>query len=150
MMKTTIAPLALCCATLLGVPGTASALCVKVEKANLRQGPGTRFEKSWQVYEYMPLKKIGRRGDWYKVADVDGDTHWVHRKLVTDSMHCAVVKVDSANVRSGPGTGYAKSPLSPVGRYYSFKVIGRKGAWVKVRDELFAQGWMARKLLWVR
>ncbi len=150
MSKRTIAPLVVCCAALIAVPITASAFCVNVEKANLRQGPGTGFEKSWEVYEYMPLKKIGQQGDWYKVEDVDGDVHWVYRKLVTDNLHCAVVKVDKANVRTGPGTGYAKSALGPVEQYYSFKVIGTKGAWVKVHDEVFDEGWIAQKLLWVQ
>jgi uncharacterized protein YgiM (DUF1202 family) len=81
---------------------------------------------------------------------VDGDTHWVYDRLVTGDMQCAVVKVDKANVRTGPGTNYAKSPLSPVERYYSFKVLGQKDGWVKVQDEVFNSGWVSSKLLWIR
>lgn len=149
MKEKTAAPVALFCAALL-IPGTASALCVKASEANLRQGPGTQFEKSWEVFQYMPLKKIGQRGKWIMVKDVDGDTHWVYSRLVTSAIRCAVVKVDKANVRSGPGTGYAKSPLSPVDKYYSFKIIGSKGKWLKVQDEVFNDGWMAKSLLWTQ
>ncbi len=149
MTKKSLAPIALLGATLL-LPGSASALCIGVSEANLRQGPGTHYEKSWEVFKYMPLRKIEEAGKWTKVEDVDGDIHWVYSRLATSGMHCAVVKVDKANVRTGPGTHYAKSPLSPVEKYYSFKIIDTKGAWVKVQDEVFNDGWVARSLLWTQ
>jgi SH3-like domain-containing protein len=149
MTEKTAAPIVLFCAALT-LPGTAFALCIKAPEANLRQGPSTRYEKSWEVFKYMPLRKIGQRGKWYQVKDVDGDTHWVYNRLVTGSMRCAVVKVDKANMRNGPGTKYAKSPLSPVEKYYAFKVTGSKGRWVKVEDEMHNEGWVAKWLLWIQ
>ena len=149
MTKHSFAPIALLSAALVA-PATASALCIGVPEANLRQGPATQYEKSWEVFKYMPLKKIGQEGKWYKVEDVDGDIHWVYSRLTTNGMRCAVVKVDKANVRTGPGTRFAKSPLSPVDKYYSFKIIDSKGAWVKVQDEVFNDGWVAKSLLWTQ
>lgn len=134
----------------LAVPAAASALCVKVPEANLRQGPGTQYEKSWEVFRYMPFKKIGQQGNWYRVRDVDGDTHWVYSNLLSSKMHCAVVKVDKANVRNGPGTNYPQAQFSPVEKYYSFKVTGTKGNWVKVQDDVFNEGWVFKSLLWVQ
>jgi len=128
----------------------AYALCVNVPKANLRSGPGTRYERTWQVFKYMPFKRLARKGNWFKVIDVDGDIHWIYRKLVTDKFKCAVVKVDKANVRSGPGTNYEKNILSPAFKYYSFKVLKIKGSWVKVEDEYGDTGWIFRRLLWIQ
>ncbi len=128
----------------------ASALCVNVPEANLRKGPGTNFDISWEVFKYMPLQKIAQQGDWYQVRDVDGDEHWVYRQLVTDRMRCAVVKVDKVNVRTGPGTNHAASPLSPVEQYYSFKVLKTQGDWVRVEDEVFNEGWVYKPLLWLQ
>ncbi len=128
----------------------ASALCVNVPKANLRSGPGVNHEKTWQVFKYMPFKKLARKGNWYKVKDVDGDIHWIYRKLVTNKFRCAVVKVEKANVRSGPGTKFKKNILSPAFKYYSFKVLDIKGSWVKVKDEYGDTGWIFRKLLWIQ
>lgn len=142
-------PAALLCAASLCTPALASPLCVKASEANLRQGPGTQYEKSWKVYQYMPLDKIGQRGKWYKVRDLDGDSHWIYNGLVSKSLRCAVVKATEANVRRGPGTGYAKSELSPVEKYYSFKVIATEGRWVRVEDEIVNEGWIARSLLWM-
>ncbi len=126
------------------------ALCVNVPEANLRNGPGTKFKKTWEVFKYMPFNRISAKGNWYKVKDVDGDTHWVYKKLVSDKFRCAVVKVDKANVRKGPGTKFGKSALSPALKYDSFKVIKTKSSWVQVIDEFDDKGWISRKLLWVQ
>lgn len=127
----------------------AGALCVSVPEANLRGGPGTKYGKTWEVFKYMPFKRLSQKGNWYKVQDVDNDKHWIYRKLVTDRYDCAVVKVNKANVRSGPGTRFEKKYYSPSLKYDSYKVLKRKGEWVKVLDEFGEIGWIFRKLLWI-
>jgi SH3-like domain-containing protein len=127
----------------------AAALCVNVPEANLRSGPGTKYEKTWMVYKYMPFKKIKQQGSWIKVEDVDGDRHWIYKKLVTSRIRCAVVKAKKANIRSGPGTQYSKSS-EPAVKYDSFKVLKKKSSWVKVVDEFGISGWIFRKLLWIQ
>lgn len=128
---------------------SAYGLCVKAPKANLRSGPGTNYEKTWHVFKYFPFKKIGKKGNWYKVKDVDGDMHWIYRKLVTGNFDCAVVKTNVANVRSGPGTNFDTRYFSPAVKYDSFRVLKRQGKWVKVIDEFGDKGWIYRKLLWI-
>jgi SH3-like domain-containing protein len=130
--------------------GSVSALCVKAPEANLRSGPGTRYEKLWEVFQYMPLKRVGKKGSWYKVSDVDGDKYWVYAPLVTTKYKCAVVRKDKANVRSGPGTEYRQLPMSPALKYYSFKVLKTQGKWVKVVDEYGDEGWVYRPLVWIQ
>ncbi len=147
-MKTALLSTSLLAGLML-ISAPASALCVKVSEANLRQGPGTQYEKSWEVYAYMPFRELSRQGDWYKVADVDGDQHWIHGNLVSKSLRCAVVKKPKANVRTGPGTRYSLSDLGSVEKYYSFKVLEERGGWVKVEDDVDNVGWMAGSLLWM-
>ena len=129
---------------------SASALCVNVSEANLRAGPGSNQEKTWTVFKYMPFSKLSSKGNWFKVKDVDGDVHWIYNKLVTNKYKCAVVKTETVNVRSGPGTNYKKNILSPSPKYSSFKVIDTKGPWVKVEDEYGDAGWIHKNLLWVQ
>ena len=140
-------------ASLLIFSSYANALCVNVPIANLREGPGTNYQKTWEVLRYMPLKKIGEKktneGKWFNVEDVDGDVYWIHSKLVTFKFNCAVVKVEEVNIRKGPGTNYRKNPNGPGTRYDSFKVIGRKGKWVKVQNEYQGVGWIFRKYVWI-
>lgn len=128
----------------------AHALCVNVTEANLRTGPGIKYDKSWEVFKYMPFEKITKKGNWYKVRDVDGDVHWIYKKLVTGSFQCAVVKKDKSNIRSGPGTKYSKKFLSPAIKYDAFKVLKKQKSWVNVIDEFGDTGWIYRNLVWIR
>ncbi len=130
----------------------AQALCVNTAKANIRTGPGTDYEIVWEVYRYMPFRKVGSSlsGDWYAVKDVDGDVSWIYRKLVTGKYRCVVVKAEEVNVRKGPGTNYQKSALSPAKKYYSYRFLKRQGSWIKIRDDRGVSGWVHRKFLWVQ
>lgn len=130
---------------------SAHALCVKVPKANVRSGPGTGYEIIWEVYKYMPFRKMGvsLSGEWYAVGDVDGDVNWIHRSLLTGSYDCAVVKTAQVNIRSGPGTNYPKASFSPAKQYHTFKVLKKKGKWYKLRDEWGDTGWIHKNFLWI-
>lgn len=134
---------------ILSMSGSTQAVCVKTSEANLRSGPGTKYEKTWEVFKYMPFQKLKRRGNWYKVRDFEGDEHWIYRKLLTDKYNCAVVKVDKANIRTGPGTQYSEAVMVPGAMYDSFKVLKVKGDWANVMDEYGDSGWIYRKLLWI-
>ncbi len=130
----------------------ANALCVNTQRANVRIGPGENYEVIWEVYKYMPFVKVGfsLSGEWYAVSDIDQDVNWIHKRLVTDKYKCAVVKTEVVNVRTGPGTNYSKSSLSPAKIYYSYKIMKRKGMWVKVMDEWGDIGWIHRNYLWIQ
>ncbi|MFC1769912.1 SH3 domain-containing protein [Nitrospirota bacterium] len=130
--------------------GNASALCVKEAEANLRSGPGTQYEKLWEVFQYMPFKKISKKGQWYKIQDVAKDVYWIYAPLTTSSYKCAVVKDDKANIRKGPGTNHEQTSASPAMKYYSFKVLKIKGDWVQVKDEYGDTGWIFKPLLWIQ
>lgn len=135
---------------ILAFSGSASALCVKAREANLRSGPGTKYEKLWEVFQYMPFKKVEKRGNWYKVKDFTGDVYWIIGNLITSKYKCAVVKGDKANIRKGPGTHFEETDMSPALQFYSFKVLEIKGQWVKIKDENKYVGWIYRPLLWVQ
>ena len=78
---------------------SATALCIKNEKANLRKGPGTKYEKLWQVFQYMPFKLLKTKGDWKLVEDLDGDTYWVYAPLTTQEYKCASIKNNETKKR---------------------------------------------------
>lgn len=137
-------------ASLMLIVSNAEALCVSADTANLRSGPSTRSEKVWEVYRYMPFKQVSSKGPWRRVRDVDGDTYWIHSKLVTSKYKCAVVKSDEANVRTGPGTKYRKARINPAYRYYSYKVLEVRGTWVKVINQYRDIGWIYKPLLWIQ
>lgn len=130
---------------------TLFGLCVESQTANLRSGPSTNYPKSWEVYKYMPFKLIKRKGDWYHVQDLEGDKHWVYKKLVTSKFKCAAVKVSKANLRTGPGTRYPQSVVYPsADKYESFKVLKTKDGWALLQDMDGDKLWVSKKLLWIQ
>lgn len=135
---------------IIGLSLPAFALCVSVKKANLRSGPSTNKQVTWEVFKYMPLRKIKKQGSWYQVKDFEGDTHWAHKKIVTSKFKCAVVKAKKANLRTGPGTKFKKpTDLPSVDRFTVFKLEQIKGKWAKVKDSFGDSYWVARSLIWI-
>ncbi len=58
---------------------------VKVKKANLRTGPGTRYKLASDlpsVEKYTVFKVAKIKGEWAKVTDSFGDSYWIFRKLL--------------------------------------------------------------------
>jgi SH3-like domain-containing protein len=128
----------------------AEALCVNKSKANLRKGPGLKFEKKWQVFKFMPFDQIGKKGAWYRVKDIDGDIYWIFDKLVSKKLKCAVAKKNGTNLREGPGTKFPKVPWAPVDKYFSMKVLQVKNNWVRVEDSVGDKAWIYRPLVWIQ
>ena len=128
----------------------AEALCVKGKRANLRQGPGLNYKKLWEVFKYMPFRQLGKKGDWLRIQDLDGDIYWLHKRLTTTSIKCAVIKQDKTNMRIGPGTHFKQAPWSPVDKYFSMKVLEVKKNWVRVVDSEGDKAWVYRPLVWIK
>jgi SH3-like domain-containing protein len=136
---------------LMGIQG-ANGACVRAPEANLRVGPGAHYEVAWTVYRYFPLRKVGTSlsGRWYAVEDIDGDIFWIHRSLITEQYRCGAVSSAKVNVRTGPGVHFGKVFLEPAEKFYSFRVLQRKGAWIKVRDMDNNTGWVRRDYCRIR
>lgn len=123
----------------------ASMVSVKVETANMRQGPGTGTAVLWQLHHGYPLQVVDRRNTWIKVRDFEGDEGWVSRRLTGRTAH-HVVKVPTANLRGGPGTGHRIVGKAEYGEL--LRTLERRGDWVHVRRADQQKGWIARRLLW--
>lgn len=118
---------------------------VGVDSLNMREGPGTSAPVLWKLSRGYPLQVVDRQGNWLKVRDFEGDDGWVARSLTSRTPH-HVVKSATANLRSGPGTGYRIKGRVDYGE--TVRTLGRQGSWVKVQHHSLGQGWVARNLLW--
>lgn len=130
--------------------GTGSAMAqsmvsVKGSTLNMREGPGTRHPVLWSLSRGYPLQVVKRQGDWLQVKDFEGDGGWVARSLTSSAPH-HVVKVPTANLRSGPGTRYRIKGKMEYGE--TLRTLQKQGQWVKVRHESLGQGWVSRRLVW--
>lgn len=54
---------------------------VKVNKGNIRSGPGTNYEQVGKVVRDVILQKIEQKGDWLQVRHPQL-TGWIHKNLV--------------------------------------------------------------------
>jgi len=116
------------------------------ERVNMRSGPGANHAVLWELGEGYPLKVLGTKGKWLKVADFEGDVGWVAAKLVNRKPHL-IVKKPVVNIRSGPGTKYKLVGKANYGVVFKTLKQGRNG-WVKVKHENGLSGWVKRTLLW--
>lgn len=129
------------------MPGLALAerLSIKVPKANIRSGPGTKYEIIWQVGRYYPVQIIKKSGHWYQFSDYEGDAGWASDKLLGKQATVITVK-DKCNVRSGPGSKYPVIFTSEKG--VAFKVLKKQGKWIKIQHPDGDRGWIYKTLVW--
>jgi len=120
-------------------------LCVTSPRANLREGPGREHRITWEVNRFMPLIQVEQQGEWIKVRDVDGDTHWIFAELVTERIDCVTIKELRANVRRQPSSSARK--WFTVEKYTSFKRVETKGKWVNIEYEGESM-WVFHTLVW--
>jgi SH3-like domain-containing protein len=123
----------------------AEYVSVKREAVNMRSGPGTNHAPMWRLPKDYPLRVQQHRGRWLKVIDVEKDTGWVYAPMTTKKPH-HIVKSETANVRSGPGTNYHKVGQASFGEIVA--PIAHRDGWIKVRRTEGPSGWISRKLLW--
>ncbi len=123
----------------------ASYVRIKKDGVNIRSGAGTDHEILWEVFKDFPLKVLKRKGEWIQVQDFEGDKGWVFKNLVTKDKR-VIVKVNTANMRVGPGKDYELVATVKYG--VVFTPIDKDGDWIKVKHADGTTGWIFKKLLW--
>ncbi len=109
---------------------------------NVRSGPGTGYAKMGTAPKGATYPVLAKTGSWYKIS-FNGRTGYVSGSYmafyaatkpaagaVTSSQGKIVNCTSYVNVRSGPGTSYAKIGTAPKGAIYS--ITGKTGSWYKI------------------
>ncbi|WP_437875383.1 SH3 domain-containing protein [Sorangium sp. So ce513] len=120
-------------------------LSVKVPVANFRAGPSTSEPVEFTATRYYPVKVLEREGGWCKIKDFEGDLAWVADRLL-GRISTIVIKVPRGNVRKAPTT--AAEVAFQTERGEVFKVVDRKGRWLRVVNEGGDKGWVREDLAW--
>lgn len=120
-------------------------MAVKADIANIRSGPGTKYELLWKIEKYHPVLILEKKGDWYLFQDFEGDKGWVHRDLL-DKTETVIIKANQCNVRTGPGTEY--DIAFAVDKGIPFKVLQKKGRWYEIQHADGDRGWIFNTLIW--
>ncbi len=118
---------------------------VKKDGVNIRSGPSTKKEILWEVFKDFPLQITDKKNDWLKTKDFEGDSGWIFKNLVSKKKR-VIVKVNTANMRIGPGKDYELSATVKYG--VVFTPLEKENDWIKVKHEDGTTGWIFKKLLW--
>jgi SH3-like domain-containing protein len=123
----------------------AQRLTITANIANIRSGPGKKYDILWQVELYHPIMVLNKTGQWYHFQDFEGDEGWIHQSLL-GKIQSIITKSERCNVRSGPGTDY--KILFTVEKGIPFKALERKGKWIYIRHADGDKGWIHQSLVW--
>lgn len=106
--------------------------------ANFRTGPSTSKSVIAKLYNNVMVSILATDGNWYKVQLSDaGQTGYVYKKLVeTVKAEGTMTTTGNVNLRSGPGTGYAKKTVIP--KNTTVSVLSTYGNFARVN----AKGWI--------
>ncbi len=125
--------------------GFAERLAVIASVANIRSGPGSRNVVLWKVEKDHPIEVMEKKGNWYHFRDFERDEGWIHKSLV-GKLKTIITKKENCNIRSGPGTKY--KVLFTVEKGIPFRVLERRGSWIKIRHADGDEGWIHNSLVW--
>jgi len=132
-------------AIIFGGTAFAERLAVASSLANIRSGPGTKYDVLWQVAKYHPILVLKKSGNWYHFRDFEGDKGWLHKSLVS-KIPSVITNKKKCNVRSGPGTKF--KILFTIKDGVPFKILKRKGNWIHVQHADGDKGWIHKSLVW--
>jgi SH3-like domain-containing protein len=147
-IRTVIKIIIITLAVLMIMPGLVFAqqrVTVTSSIANMRSGPGTKYDVLWQVEQYHPVIIVEKRENWYKIKDFENDEAWIHKSLLGKVQGVITVK-EKCNVRSKATT--KSTVLFTVEKGVPFKVLEKKGNWLRIEHADGDVGWIFKTLVW--
>ena len=140
-----VAALVFACAAAARADPTEYVQVVKSE-ANLRTGPGTRYELAGHATQGDMLRVLSRQEPWYEIARPDGERAWIYERLVKEAAlplkpgHRVAPTHNYANLRTRPTTrapragrlekGEELPAVRQVGDWYEVTLPDETTAWV--------------------
>jgi SH3-like domain-containing protein len=126
----------------------AERLAVIKEIANIRSGPGDSYEVLWQVEKNMPFEILDKdkTGNWYYVKDYEGTIGWIKKSLLSNIDTVVAIPKTECNVRVTP-TAEGNISFKAV-KGVPFKVLERKGEWLRVQHTDGDEGWIHKSMVW--
>jgi SH3-like domain-containing protein len=132
-------------ASLSNVASAGERLAVAASVANVRSGPGTKYDILWKASKYYPIRIIKKMGSWYWFVDFERDEGWMHKSLVRKIPTVITIK-EKCNIRSGPSTEHKIVFTAEKGA--AFKVKKRKSNWIYIQHADGDKGWIYKTLVW--
>ncbi|NLI61700.1 MAG: SH3 domain-containing protein, partial [Clostridiales bacterium] len=121
---------------------------VTASSLNVRSGAGTGYKRIGSLPRNRQVELLGKQGSWYKIkfASGTGYVHGDYLKIGSSAnngsnnsgnqdktqQRTGTVNASALNVRTGPGTGYARVGLLPRGAKVT--ITGESGSWYKIQS----------------
>ena len=124
---------------------------IKLQKANVRRGPSTKYAIVMELGRHWPLRVLDVASNgWLKVQDYEGDRGWVSPSIVVSDPVYVIATLETCNVRRGIGTEHPVAFTCEKG--VILKVLDEQKGWLKVRHTDGDTGWMSAKIVfgWLR
>lgn len=139
---------------------------VMVDKAYMRNGPGTNYDPITRATAGMELQVIGKYGDWYQIRErVDTPVYWMAGELLNMPVESAglvfdvlessipalppprigVVKESGLTLRDGPGTNYVA--ITTLSNNQNVELLERYQSWYHVALDQSTEGWVRSDFL---
>lgn len=119
---------------------------VRIDRVNVRRGPGIKYEKIMEYAKHFPLRVLDvAPNGWVKVVDFEGDRGWIHPNLLQYDPVYVITKLPKCNIRKGPGTEHDR--IFTAEREVLFKVIEEKEGWLHVKHADGEEGWISAKIV---
>jgi len=119
----------------------ATKMKVTSNSLRLRTGPGTGYTIIGRYKKGNVVTVLKTRGKWAYVRTRTGKKGWMSRNFLTKASIPVQAAVESASgtaivqkravIRKGPSTSYPTIRSVPAGKV--MRIIGRTGAWYKIR-----------------
>ena len=134
---------------------TLKGACTKSIKTTLRKGPGTHFEKLWDITLFSPVKVKKYENQWAKIEDSEGILAWIPKKDITEKYFCGSIKFEKVSIhhKIQNQKNVKKNKAIPRGFAFfdqNFKILKFKKGQVAALSPLGNQVLVPRKSLWVQ
>ncbi len=123
----------------------AERLAVIVKTANIRSGPGLKYDLIWKVDKFFPIKIIKKSGNWYNFSDFESETGWIYKNNLKKIKTIITLK-EKCNIRSGPGI--KNKIIFTAEKGVAFKVIKIKEDWLNILHADGDIGWIHKSIVW--
>jgi SH3-like domain-containing protein len=130
------------------VPGLASNMqSIGKDRVNVRAKPNLKSDVVFEAFLGYPIQIEKQQNNWVYFTDWKNNNGWVYKPLIS-RIQTALVLVDEANIRKGPGLNRPVVRQATKGEIY--KIFDEKGEWVKVGYYLENEviGWIRQDLVW--
>lgn len=119
---------------------------IKPEEANIRTGPGKRYQIKYVITKKnMPVEIVREFEQWRKIRDLMGDEGWVHMSMLSGTRYVLVQPSQQVVRKANSASGRPLAKLES-GVIAKLKTCDAEWCEIAVNDDL--EGWILRSGVW--